>query len=89
MDQAAQDFAKLMPYGTPDQVLEKLDFIRKTIDMNGIMCNFSYAGMPFDEAERSMQCFAKHVLPELKKWQTTPLAEPGPLTMPAPAAKAA
>jgi len=53
--------------------------------MNGVMCNFSYAGMPFDEAERSMQCFVKHVLPELKKWKTTPLVEPSPLTIPAPA----
>lgn len=85
MDGAARDFAKLMPYGTPDQVLEKFDFIRKTIDMNGIMCNFSYAGMPFDEVEGSMRCFAKHVLPELQKWQTEPLLEnPPELKMPAP-----
>jgi alkanesulfonate monooxygenase SsuD/methylene tetrahydromethanopterin reductase-like flavin-dependent oxidoreductase (luciferase family) len=89
MDGAAKDFAKLMPWGTPDQVLEKLSFIKDTIDVNGIMCNFSYAGMPFAEVERSLQCFAKHVLPELKKWQTAPLAEPGPLAMPAPAARAA
>ena len=90
MDSAASDFAKLMPWGTPDQVLEKLAFMKDTINMNGIMCNFSYAGMPFDEAERSMQCFVKHVLPELKKWKTTPLLEnPAPLKMPAPAAKAA
>lgn len=78
-----------MPYGTPDQVLEKLSFIKDTIDMNGIMCNFTYAGMPFEEAERSMRCFAKYVLPELKKWKVEPLVEPKPLTMPAPAAKAA
>ncbi len=88
-DGAAHDFAKLMPYGTPDQVLEKLSFIKDTIDMNGIMCNFTYAGMPFEEAERSMRCFAKYVLPELKKWKVEPLVEPKPLTMPAPAAKAA
>ena len=28
---------------------------------------FRYAGMPIDEAERSMQLFANDVLPELKK----------------------
>jgi hypothetical protein len=89
MDGAAQDFAKLMPWGTPDQVLEKLDFMRKTINLNGLMCNFSYAGMPYEEAERSMKCFVKHVMPELRKWDTPPLVEPGPLTMPAPASKAA
>lgn len=86
MDRAAQDFVKLMPWGTPDQVLDKLAFIRDTINMNGIMCNLSYAGMPYDEAERNLKCFAKHVLPELKKWDTTPLVEPAPLSLPAPAA---
>ena len=89
MDGAAKDFVKLMPWGTPDQVLRKIEFMRDTIDMKAIMGNFSYAGMPYDEAEGSLKCFAKHVLPELKKWDTTPLAEPEPLSMPAPAAAAA
>lgn len=90
MDGAAKDFVKLMPWGTPDQVLRKIENMRDMIDMNGIMCNMSYAGMPYDEAERSLRCFATHVLPELKKWDTTPLVTPQPLTnMPAPASKAA
>ena len=89
MDGAAKDFVKLMPWGTPDQVLRKLEFIRDIIDMKAIMCNFSFAGMPYDEAEGSMKCFAKHVLPELKKWDTQPLQDPEPLNMPAPAAAAA
>ncbi|MEA2626863.1 MAG: hypothetical protein QOD06_2908, partial [Candidatus Binatota bacterium] len=49
---AAEDFANLMPWGTPDEVLEKLAFIRETIDANGWMFGFSYAGMPYAEAER-------------------------------------
>ena len=69
IDGAAADFAQLMPWGTPDMVLEKLAFIKKTIDNQGFMLNFSYAGMPYDEAERNLKCFAKHVLPELKKWE--------------------
>ena len=43
--------------------------------MNGIMCDFGYAGMPFEEAERSMKCFAKYVLPELKKWKVEAAGE--------------
>lgn len=82
LDGAARDFAKLMPWGTPEQVLEKLAFIRDTIGMNGVMCHFSYAGMPYDEAEQNMQCFVKHVLPELQKWETEPLAEPAELALP-------
>jgi alkanesulfonate monooxygenase SsuD/methylene tetrahydromethanopterin reductase-like flavin-dependent oxidoreductase (luciferase family) len=78
-DGAARDFARLMPWGTPDQVLDKLATIRKMIGMNGVICHFSYAGMPYDEAERNMRCFVAHVLPELQSWDTPPLFEPAPL----------
>ena len=33
-----------------------------------------------------MQCFVRHVLPELKSWETTPLNEPAVLAGAAPAA---
>ncbi len=78
-DRAARDFARLMPWGTPEQVLDKLATIRKMIGMNGLICHFSYAGMPYDEAERNMRCFVAHVLPELKTWDTPPLFEPASL----------
>lgn len=81
LDGAAADFAKLMPWGTPDEVLEKLAFIRDTIDANGFMLNFSYAGMPWGEAERNLKCFAKNVLPELKKWPGTELGEARELSL--------
>ena len=39
---------------------------------------FSYAGMPYDEAERNMRLFAKDVMPELQKLAlTTPAARRG------------
>ena len=53
------------------------------------MSNFSYAGMPFDEAERNLKCFAKHVMPELKKWKTAPLPEPAELKLQSESARAA
>jgi alkanesulfonate monooxygenase SsuD/methylene tetrahydromethanopterin reductase-like flavin-dependent oxidoreductase (luciferase family) len=84
-DGAARDFARLMPWGTPEQVLDKLTTIRNMIGMNGFICHFSYAGMPYDEAERNMRCFVAHVLPALKRWDTPPLREPAPLATPASA----
>ena len=80
-DGAANDFVELMPWGTPEQVLEKLAYIHNVIGMNGMMCSFSYAGMPYDEAERNMRCFTSEVMPELRKWKTEPLAEPVPLQL--------
>jgi alkanesulfonate monooxygenase SsuD/methylene tetrahydromethanopterin reductase-like flavin-dependent oxidoreductase (luciferase family) len=76
-DGAAQSFVDLMPYGTPDQVLRKLEAVRAVIDMNGLLCHFSYAGMPWDEAERNLRLFAAEVLPELHRWQTEPLGQVG------------
>ena len=78
---AAEDFAGLMPIGTPDQVLDKLQFIRDTIDMQGIMVQTSFAGMPWDEAERNLRCFAEHCLPVLKTWDVEPLARPADLAV--------
>lgn len=78
---AADDFAKLMPIGTPDQVMEKLQFIRDTIDMQGVMVQTSYAGMPWNEAERNLRCFAEHCLPELQAWDSEPLVGPGDLAL--------
>ncbi len=84
---AARDFAKLMPWGTPKEVVEKVAYMKDVIDLNGIMFNFSYAGMPAAEAERNLKCFATKVMPELRKWKVeSPFtAEPAPLKMPAPA----
>src|SRR2546430_17064347 len=80
VDAAAAGFANLMPWGTPDMVLEKLSTIRDMIDANGFMLNFSYGGMPYDEVERNLKCCVKHVLPEVMKRQTEPLPERAEMT---------
>jgi alkanesulfonate monooxygenase SsuD/methylene tetrahydromethanopterin reductase-like flavin-dependent oxidoreductase (luciferase family) len=74
-DGAVDSFVNLMPWGTPDEVLKKLETIRGMIDMNGVLCHFSYAGMPWDEAEQNMRLFAAEVLPELRRWQADPIGE--------------
>ena len=63
---AAEDFMRLMPWGTPQQVLDKVEKVHGMIGHAGTMCHFSYAGMPYEEAERSLRLFAARVLPELK-----------------------
>ena len=59
-------------------MLEKLAHIRDTIDANGFMFNFSYAGMPYQEAERNLKCFVKNVIPELRKWNGDPIGQASP-----------
>ena len=65
-DGAAEDFVKLMPFGTPQQVLDKLKKIHSMIGNSACMAHFSYAGMPYDEAERNLRLFADKVMPDLK-----------------------
>jgi alkanesulfonate monooxygenase SsuD/methylene tetrahydromethanopterin reductase-like flavin-dependent oxidoreductase (luciferase family) len=86
MDGAARDFANLMPWGTPDEVIEKLAFIRDEIDANGFMIGASYAGMPYAEAERSLRLFSQKVLPVVKSWKSEPFVEPKPLELASTAA---
>ncbi|HEX9841487.1 MAG TPA: LLM class flavin-dependent oxidoreductase, partial [bacterium] len=68
-DHAAQQFVELMPYGTPEQVLEKVRRIHRHIGNAGLLATFSFGGMPYDVAERSLRLFSKEVLPELKKFE--------------------
>jgi alkanesulfonate monooxygenase SsuD/methylene tetrahydromethanopterin reductase-like flavin-dependent oxidoreductase (luciferase family) len=68
-DQAAAQFTELMPFGTPAQVLEKLHFIHERIGNSAFVGTFSYGGMPYDMAERSLRLFADKVLPELRQMQ--------------------
>jgi alkanesulfonate monooxygenase SsuD/methylene tetrahydromethanopterin reductase-like flavin-dependent oxidoreductase (luciferase family) len=70
---AAEDFVKLMPYGTPAQVLEKIEVIKDKIGMAGFFPNFVYAGMNYAEGRRNMNLFADKVMPELKSWNAPPV----------------
>ncbi len=64
---AAADFVKLMPFGTPQQVIEKIEFINQTIGARGVMTHFAFGGMPYDEANRNMRLFVERVMPEVKR----------------------
>lgn len=72
-DESAQQFVELMPYGTPEQVLEKIQRIHTHCGNNGLVATFSYGGMPYEDAEASLRLFAEKVLPELKKMDVAPI----------------
>ena len=66
-DGAASDFVQLMPFGTPEQVIEKIANIQETIGARGVMTHFAFGGMDYDEANRNMKLFADKVMPELQR----------------------
>jgi len=80
-DKAVNDYIDLMPWGTPQQVLKKFEGMKRITDMQGVMPNFFFGGMPHEEALRNVKTFVKHCLPELKSWPSASLAEPRELEL--------
>jgi alkanesulfonate monooxygenase SsuD/methylene tetrahydromethanopterin reductase-like flavin-dependent oxidoreductase (luciferase family) len=60
-------------WGTPDQCIEKLRQISDAFHPEEYMLVFRYGGMPKDVGEKSLQLFAKEVLPAV---QEIPLEDP-------------
>ncbi len=66
LDDILQMYLDLQVWGTPEMCIQK---IRKTMERaqsDSFIGVFSYAGMPYSEAERNLRHFANTVLPVLK-----------------------
>ena len=57
----------LQVWGTPEQCYERILDIHARTGNSHYVGVFSYAGMPYPEAERNMRLFAREVMPELQK----------------------
>jgi len=80
-DKACEDYVQLMAWGTPQQVLEKYEGYKKLTDMQGIMPNLNFGGMPFGEVQRNIDSFVKNCMAELKSWPAATLADPKELEL--------
>lgn len=68
LEQAAQAYADEQAFGTPQEILDKLERRRRAMgDFEWNVCA-SYAGMPFKEVESSLRLIGKEVLPEVRSW---------------------
>lgn len=68
LDAAVDDYISHQAWGTPQQILEKLESRRSVIGHYQWSSIVSYGGMPFDAVEASMRLIGKEILPELKQW---------------------
>jgi hypothetical protein len=55
--------------GNPSQILDQLADIKETIGAFNLVVLPSFGGMPYDQAEQSLQLFAKEVLPVARELQ--------------------
>jgi len=66
-DSSVEYFLNLQVWGTPEMCFDKINEIRQRVNANHFTGVFSYAGMPWEDAERNVSLFAREVMPELKK----------------------
>lgn len=74
LDDMVRAYVDQQLWGTPDQILRKLEARRAAMGDIGCLCAFRFGASPFEVSERSMRLFAAEVLPVAKAWQS--LAEP-------------
>ena len=67
LEAAAQAYAEAQPWGTPDQIIAKLQHQVDVVGALDVNVVFSYAGLPFDKVEESFKLFSKEVLPALRE----------------------
>ena len=67
IDAAVRGFIKTQAWGTPEMCFKKLREHHELVGAQGLILVFTYGGIPYDLAERSMKLFAAEALPELKK----------------------
>jgi alkanesulfonate monooxygenase SsuD/methylene tetrahydromethanopterin reductase-like flavin-dependent oxidoreductase (luciferase family) len=66
-DKVKDFFMSLQVWGTPEQCYAKILDVRERVGNEHFIGVFSYAGMPWAEAERNRRLFAREVRPELQK----------------------
>jgi alkanesulfonate monooxygenase SsuD/methylene tetrahydromethanopterin reductase-like flavin-dependent oxidoreductase (luciferase family) len=69
MEDAANGFVDINTWGTPTQILEKMEARRRQIGDFDLTVQVSYGGLTGEQAEKSIRLFAEKVLPELQSWR--------------------
>ncbi len=69
VDAAADNYAACALSGTPDQILAKIAEIKDVLGSFELTLLPSFGGMPYEQAEQSLQLFAKEVLPGARELQ--------------------
>ena len=68
MEAAGTAFVDINTWGSPQQILEKLESRKNALGDFDLTVQISYGGMSLENAEKSMKLFAEKVLPEIQSW---------------------
>jgi alkanesulfonate monooxygenase SsuD/methylene tetrahydromethanopterin reductase-like flavin-dependent oxidoreductase (luciferase family) len=67
LEKAAAAYAECALAGTPAQILEQLADVRSVLGDFELIVLPSFGGMPYDQAERSLELFASDVMPAARE----------------------
>jgi alkanesulfonate monooxygenase SsuD/methylene tetrahydromethanopterin reductase-like flavin-dependent oxidoreductase (luciferase family) len=67
MKKMSDFYIGLQPWGTPEQVYEKVKSMSAYTGSDAFVAVFRYGGMSAEAGERSMRLFAREVMPELQR----------------------
>ena len=67
LEQMCEMYLGVQAWGTPAQIIERVEARRELLGDFDLTCCFRYAGLPLEDAERSMRTFATDVLPALRR----------------------
>ena len=60
---ATEFYVRIQIVGTPDDCIQQIAELRRLTNMNHMISEFGYGGMPLHEAERNLRTYADRVLP--------------------------
>jgi alkanesulfonate monooxygenase SsuD/methylene tetrahydromethanopterin reductase-like flavin-dependent oxidoreductase (luciferase family) len=64
----SEAYMNAQAWGTPRQILEKLEHWRRVVGDFDMIVAVRAAGIPYADAERSLRLFAQKVMPEFRQW---------------------
>lgn len=65
-NQAVEEYVKLQLVGTADDCIQQIEELSHLTGSEHLILEFSYGGMPYQEAENNMYIFATEVIPALR-----------------------
>jgi alkanesulfonate monooxygenase SsuD/methylene tetrahydromethanopterin reductase-like flavin-dependent oxidoreductase (luciferase family) len=69
----AENMTSGHPSGTPDAIIEQTRALAEAFGTSEITFVFRYGGMPLEKAQKSMDLFARRVLPALHELNPAPI----------------
>lgn len=81
---ATEFYVSIQVVGTPDDCIQKIAELHRLTGMDHLIAEFSFGGMPHEEAELGMRLFADKVLPVLQRDAMFLAPRTAPAPMPEP-----